>query len=140
MLKFVPRLSFAEAGFRWNQNPGSVQVVLITGAITLIILLVTAQFVSSSPDKSLENLLFQASMPGLDEEIFFRGLLLLLFSQAFGRELTVFGAKTGWGFWLVVLLFGLLHGITLQQGSLSIQFAVIFGSILVESIGDGVQV
>ena len=64
-------------------------------------------------------------MPGLDEELFLRGLLLLLFHQAFGKGLTIGGAGTGWGLWLTTLLFGLLHGVTVREGVISVNIAAI---------------
>ena len=64
-------------------------------------------------------------MPGLDEEPFFRGLLLLLLHQTFGKGLKVWGAETGWGLWLVTAVFGLLHGITVESGELEVNLWVI---------------
>ena len=51
-----------------------------------------------------------------------RGLLLLLLHQAFGRGLSIWGADTGWALWLVVAIFGLLHGVTAESGEVQISF------------------
>lgn len=45
--------------------------------------------------------------------------------QAFGKGLTVWGADTGWGFWLVVAVFGLLHGVTVESGDIQVDIWVI---------------
>ena len=71
--------------------------------------------------------MFQATLPGLDEELYFRGLLLLLMHQAFGKGLRIWWADTGWGLWLVVLIFGLAHGFTYEDGALvGVSFGAIF--------------
>ncbi len=125
LLALVPGVSFRAAGVRWEQATGSVRSVTIVGVVTILGATITAAAVSPSPNTSLEWLAFQATMPGLDEELFLRGLLLLLFHQAFGRGLTVAGAETGWGLWLTTLLFGLLHGVTVQGDEISINVAAI---------------
>jgi hypothetical protein len=125
MLYFLPHVGFRAAGLTWKQNKGSLDPVIRTGGLVLLFATGGAFLVASTPNTSLENLLFQATMPGLDEELFMRGLLLLLFHQAFGKGLNVWGAETGWGFWLVIAIFGLLHGVTVQNGELEVSFWVI---------------
>ena len=128
MLYLLPNVSLRAAGVVWTQNKGSLKPVILTGGIILILATGGAMLVASTPNTSLENLLFQATMPGLDEELFMRGLLLLLFHQAFGKGLNVWGADTGWGFWLAVAIFGLLHGVTVQNGELAVHLWVIVGT------------
>ena len=125
MLFLLPRVSFRSAGLILAQNEGSVRLVLIAGAITIIAATATSGLLMYSPNATLENLLFQATLPGLDEELFMRGLLLALLHQAFGKELNIFGADTGWGFWLVVVIFGLLHGVSYESGALQINVGAI---------------
>ncbi len=125
MLYFLRRVSFKEAGFTWKQNKGSLRPVIITGAMTLFFAVASAIAFAPSPNATFENLLFQATMPGLDEEFFFRGLFLLLLTQAFGRGLKIFGAETGWGFWLVVVIFGLGHGFSFEGGEIAVNYAAI---------------
>ena len=128
ILYFLPRVSFQAAGFTWQQNKGSLVAVLITGGVTLFFATGGAFFAASTPNTELENLLFQATMPGIDEELFMRGLVLLLFHQAFGKGLNFWGAETGWGFWLVVVIFGLLHGVTIQNGEFAINLWAILAT------------
>ncbi len=126
MLYFLPRVDFRAAGLTWQQNKESLGVVIRMGALVLLFTAGGAFLVSTTPNTSVENLLWQASMPGIDEELFFRGLLLLLFHQAFGKGLTVWGAATGWGFWLVTAVFGLLHGVTIESGDFQVNvFAIL---------------
>ena len=97
MVYFIPSVSFQAIGLTWRQNRGSLPPVISVGGTFLLVTTGTAMLLTSTPNTSLENLLFQATMPGLDEELFFHGLLLLLFHQAFGKGLKVLGAQTGWG-------------------------------------------
>ena len=124
LLALLPGVGFRAAGLRWEQAPGSLRPVAIVGTATIVGATITAAFASPSPDITVEWLAFQATMPGLDEELFMRGLLLLLFHQAFGRNFTIAGAETGWGLWLTTLLFGLLHGVTVQGDEISVSAAV----------------
>lgn len=125
MLAFLPRVSFKDAGVRWDQTAGSLRPVGITAAMTVFFATVSSALISPSPNTSAEWLVFQATMPGLDEELFMRGLMLLLFHQAFGKSMTIGGAKTGWGLWLTTVLFGLLHGVAWVDGALQIEAAAI---------------
>jgi len=125
ILAFLPRVSFKEAGLRWGQAAGSLRPVIIVVVMTVLSATVTSAFISSSPNTSPEWLMFQATMPGLDEEIFMRGLLLLLFHQAFGKGMAIGGAETGWGLWLTTLLFGLLHGVAWADGALQVEIPAI---------------
>ncbi len=128
MLYFLPRVGFREAGVIWKQNEGSLGPVLRTGAIVVVSMTCASYFFGPTPNTSVENLLWQASMPGIDEELFFRGLLLLLLHQAFGKGLNVWGAKTGWGFWLVTVTFGLLHGVTIDAADIDVDITIILGT------------
>ena len=125
ILAFLPRVGFRDAGVRWGQTAGSLRPVTVTAVLTIVGATVTSAMISSSPNLSGEWLAFQATMPGLDEELFMRGLLLLLFHQAFGKGMTVWGAETGWGLWLTSALFGLLHGVGWVEGALQVDAAAI---------------
>ena len=54
--------------------------------------------------------------------------MLLLLHQAFGKGLRVWGADTGWAFFLVTAFFGLLHGVTIESGQLVVNLWAIIGT------------
>ncbi|WP_343706086.1 CPBP family intramembrane glutamic endopeptidase [Flavobacterium sp.] len=73
---------------------------------------------------NLETFLFQATMPGLTEEILFRGISLWLLDKAFAPTWNYRGIKFGWAFVIVTVLFGVSHGAVLDQ-DLHLKFDVI---------------
>ena len=81
MLYFLPGVSFNAAGLTWSQNRGSLKPAILTGAVVIIVTTGSAYLFTHTPDTSPEHLLWQSTMPGIDEELFFRGLLLLLLSS-----------------------------------------------------------
>lgn len=63
----------------------------------------------------LQTFAFQASLPGLTEELTFRGISLWLLDKAFLPNWTFKGIKFGWGFIIVTVFFGLAHGVLLTE-------------------------
>jgi len=53
---------------------------------------------------------YEATMPGLGEELMYRGVMLMLLNEAFGRPWKFAGIQFGWGFIIISALFGFLHG------------------------------
>jgi uncharacterized protein len=75
---------------------------------------------------NLETFLFQATMPGIAEELVYRGLMLGLLNQSFGRNLKMFGISFGWGSIITSIIFGLIHGFDPQ--TLAISFFPVIGT------------
>lgn len=63
----------------------------------------------------LETFIFQMTMPGLTEELVFRGILFWLLDKAFAPNWSFKGVKFGWGFVIVTLLFAIAHGVVLTD-------------------------
>lgn len=63
-----------------------------------------------------DTLAFQLTMPGLDEELFYRGVLLVMLNEAFGRPVTILGAPMGWGALVSSFAFGLTHALGYADG------------------------
>ncbi|WP_375418766.1 type II CAAX prenyl endopeptidase Rce1 family protein [uncultured Hymenobacter sp.] len=63
------------------------------------------------PAPSVEAYLYQLTMPGIAEELLYRGTFLGLLSQAFPRTISFFGTRTSWGGLVGVGLFLLAHGL-----------------------------
>jgi membrane protease YdiL (CAAX protease family) len=72
----------------------------------------------SDPPTS-EETAFQLTMPGLEEELFYRGILLLALDQAFRGRVRFLGVDWGWGAVLSCFAFGLAHAFGYSDGGFS---------------------
>ncbi|MGE5251499.1 MAG: CPBP family intramembrane glutamic endopeptidase [Bacteroidota bacterium] len=69
-------------------------------------------------------LAYLALMPALNEEVVYRGFLLAVLNRLMPPRHNLFGAQIGWGAIVTSLLFGLLHGLWLDN-DLAVQLDVI---------------
>jgi hypothetical protein len=105
-------VAWHEMGFTWAHRTGSVRPALWVSAAALSLNVLVMNLSSFRlPGVPPETWLYQATMPGLVEEVLFRGVLLALLDRAFGTPRVVFGAALGWGGVVVTLVFLALHGI-----------------------------
>lgn len=65
---------------------------------------------------TVEAAAFQAVVPGLDEELLFRGVLLFLLDRALTARRAMWGGQVGWSALVTSVLFGLGHGLELGEG------------------------
>ncbi|MBL0951004.1 MAG: CPBP family intramembrane metalloprotease [Pseudomonas sp.] len=72
-----------------------------------------------SGEASAEDVAFQLTMPGLEEEPFYRGVLLFALDQAFRGRKRLLGVDWGWGAVLSCALFGMTHAFGFADGSFS---------------------
>jgi membrane protease YdiL (CAAX protease family) len=99
----------AEAGLT-KPLPGSLRIV-----VPVVLLFAIVEFSDAFSNRhhhlrpTLESHLYQLLMPGIAEELFFRGVLLGLLSRVFSRTIPFFGTRTSWGGVAGILLFGLGH-------------------------------
>ncbi len=64
-----------------------------------------------------EYLLFQATLPGVAEELAYRGVMLTVLNRALGRPWRLFGAPLGWGWVITTVLFWGIHAFRADQSS-----------------------
>jgi hypothetical protein len=117
------QLTKVQIGITLRQNEGYFQpttlVVLALAAWALIVGL-------NSPKGQLDIrvLIYLGVMPGLNEELIYRGFLLAILNKLMPPKFTLFTAPLGWGVIVTSVLFGLLHGVWLDS-SLAIHLDVI---------------
>jgi membrane protease YdiL (CAAX protease family) len=81
-----------------------------------------------------ETMAFQLTMPGLEEEAFYRGLLLLALDRAFTGRVRFLCVDWSWGAVLSCVLFGLAHAFGISHGKVSFEplyFALTAGPSLI---------
>ena len=98
-----------EAGVTLRQAKGARIGWIAFGILIAINAIVVLQ-IPNEPQNS-EAIAYQLLMPSLDEEIFFRGVLLIGLVKAFGEGPRFPGANIGWGALMSSLMFGLIHGL-----------------------------
>lgn len=111
-----PRLGLRRVGFTAAQEPGSWRAALPVAALYCAFFIALALIL---PDgrSSGEALAFQLTMPGLEEELFYRGILLAALDRAFTGRMRVFGVDWSWGAVLSCFLFGMAHAFGFSEGS-----------------------
>ena len=100
---------------------GAEGALILSGLLVLLFLGLAIAMPGEGFDA--DSLAFQLTMPGLDEEIFYRGVLLLILNEAFGRPVRVLGAQMGWGAMLTALAFALTHALGYQDGAFTFAWA-----------------
>ena len=116
MVASLPAFGWRRSGLTLGQAKGSLKSC-IPVALLYCLLLAVMPFVF--PDRSAANpetIAFQLTLPGLEEEPFFRGILLLALERAFAARVKVFGVEWGWGAVLACALFGLAHALDFSHG------------------------
>ncbi|RYE30403.1 MAG: CPBP family intramembrane metalloprotease, partial [Sphingobacteriaceae bacterium] len=84
---------------------------------TLLLLRLIFKLVSGNNDhvNNLETFAFQATLPGLSEELIYRGILLGLLDKVYPKSISIFKARIGWSVLIVAIVFGLVHGLSLTR-------------------------
>ena len=128
----IPAFGWRRAGITLHQGKGSLEaliVLVLLGGLFFYLAI-------SNPDgrDDFETIAFQWTMPGLDEEIFYRGLFLLAMNEAFSARARILGAPIGYGGLIATVLFGLAHGLAYDRSGLSfdaMSFAMTGGPALI---------
>lgn len=112
----APGLGWRRAGLTLIQKPGS-----LTWAIPIALLYclypVAIRFAFGGSEPNPEALAFQATLPGMAEEVFYRGVLLLALDQAFRGRIRLLGVEWGFGAVLSCALFGAAHAFGYDDGA-----------------------
>lgn len=113
LIYFCKELNYKDIGLTKKLIDGSLLPVIIIIAICLFLGIIMAP--RGTGPSPLSTWLFQATLPGLSEELLYRGVLLMLANKVFGKQWKILGAKIGWGFILTTLLFSFTHMVSVKS-------------------------
>lgn len=103
----LPFINARAAGVTFIQS-GAWRTGWSVFAIFCVIDIVIAVLIET-PAFDSEAIAYQLTMPSIEEEIFFRGLLLFCLIKAFGDGPRIVRADFGWAALISALLFGVIH-------------------------------
>ena len=112
---FNPILRKNDIGFINHFKPLTSFSILFVSVTFLFLRLIPKVVAGNFHPFHLETFAFQSTLPGFSEEIIYRGILLGLLNKVYLPAITIFKAKVGWGILIVSMVFGLVHGITLDK-------------------------
>ena len=122
-----PVMTNEALGLTLRQNAGSVRPALLATAAMVATVVALQLLAADGPQADLETLAYQATIPGIDEELLFRGLLLALLATAIGQM----RHQWHWAGILVTMLFALGHSFFYSaQGSQFDPIALAYTAVL----------
>jgi uncharacterized protein len=114
----LPAFGWRQSGLTLAQAKGSLRSCIPVVLIYCLFFIVLTHFFPRQP-ASPETIAFQLTMPGIEEETLYRGILLLSLDKAFRGRISVLGVEWGWGAVLSCALFGLAHAFGFSNGHFS---------------------
>jgi len=126
-IKKVEGVELKSIGLTFKQNSNSITKSLVLLFILAVILNIGKTFYF--PFGEIETLLYQATMPGFDEELMFRAILLFVLARAVvSSEFSLAGAKLNWACIFISVLFGLIHGLKYSNGAFGVSVFTILAT------------
>jgi membrane protease YdiL (CAAX protease family) len=110
LIALVPGISLVSVGVTSRFRPGWLKPSIVG---LLLALAVPAVFFILGARKKLdaEGWVFLLIMPGLTEELVFRGVFQSLLNRVFGKPWRLAGAEFGWGLIITAILFAGFNGL-----------------------------
>lgn len=128
LVHLSPALTWSQVGVRRPRRGWLVTLLAVVAAFALQLLVGPLSAITPTT----ETVWYQAIVPGLDEELMYRGLLLVLLGRALAPRRAMWHGQVGWAVPISCLLFGLVHGLILDDGFiLTVDPAAIVASALI---------
>lgn len=112
----TPAFGLRASGLTFRHEPGSLRVA-VPAALAYVSFFTVLALMFPNERASGETIAFQLTMPGFEEEPFYRGILLLALGRAFTGRARRLGADWHWGAILSCTLFGLAHAFGFSSGA-----------------------
>ena len=114
----LPAFGWRRVGLTLAQAPGNLRAVAPIVVVYCLFFAAIAMAFPADPATN-EEAAFQLTMPGLEEEAFYRGVLLFALYRAFGGRVRAMGVDWSWGAVLSCVLFGMTHAFSFADGQFS---------------------
>lgn len=114
----LPAFGWRRSGLTLVQAAGSLKSAIPVVLLYIAFFTGLALAFPSQPANA-DTIAFQLTMPGLEEEVFYRGVLLFALDRAFLDRKRFLGVEWGWGALLSCVLFGLAHAFGVSDGQVS---------------------
>lgn len=111
----LPGFGWRRSGLTLVQAAGSLTTALPV-ALAYVAFFAALAWVFPNEPASHETIAFQLTMPGFEEEPFYRGILLVALGHAFAGRKRLLGVDWSWGAILSCALFGLAHAFGYADG------------------------
>jgi membrane protease YdiL (CAAX protease family) len=108
-------------GLHWRQSPGSARLS-VSCFVAYLACAIGLSFMMPPMAFSAQTLMFQFFMPGIDEEVLIRGIMLALLERAFGQSPMSCRLRFGYAALITSLVFGFPHGISIVDGKYQFSF------------------
>jgi membrane protease YdiL (CAAX protease family) len=106
------RFTAKDFGLTFKQAPGTWRAILFMMIPYLIVIAaLTAKWFGETKPQTAETIWYEATMPGLAEELLWRGILLALLDRMFTERFRLAGADISYGAIALTLVFALVHGL-----------------------------
>lgn len=106
------RFTARDFGLTFKQAPGTGRAIVFMMIPYLIVIAVlTAKYFGETQPQTAETIWYEATMPGLAEELLWRGILLALLDRMFTARFKLANAEIGYGAIALTLVFALVHGL-----------------------------
>jgi len=112
----LPAFGWRASGLALPQAHDGWRPVLLVSVAYVAVFLALALAFPTEP-ASAETVAFQLTLPGLEEEPFYRGVLLLALVRAFPGRRRLLGVDWSWGAVVSCGLFGLAHAFGFSNGA-----------------------
>ena len=116
-----PAFGWREVGWTLRHREGSLRAV--APFVALYAALFAGLALLSPPESpDFDTVAFQLTMPSLEEELFYRGVLLFALYKAFAGRIRFAGVAWSWGAVLASAAFGLDHAFRYADGAASVEW------------------
>jgi membrane protease YdiL (CAAX protease family) len=109
--KYLETITYEDYKISFRHRGYAKRAVFFCAAALVVILIIRYFMFNDTQAFNIETLLFQATIPGLDEELCFRGIYLALLNLAFTKRTKFLGAEFGLGLIITSIQFGLAHAL-----------------------------